>query len=147
MTVVVTVAALSVHLHFRPYAAAKLQVLETMSLSVSLLTFVLAQLLLASGNRGGDNPTAELIVAVAILAANALFVGMFCVLLRDEMARKVRLCSLARAQRLATLTAASYRCCLGAGTVGRTQGTCKAWHLALARAGWDAGASRQREAG
>ena len=39
MTVVVTMAALSLHLHYRPYAAPKLQVLETMSLSVSLLFF------------------------------------------------------------------------------------------------------------
>ena len=90
MTVVVTMAALSLHLHYRPYAAPKLQVLETMSLSVSLLTFVLAQLLLASGNEGSDSPVAELVVAIVIIAANAAFLCMFFVLLRGEMARKVR---------------------------------------------------------
>ena len=92
MTVLVTILALWLHTHFRPHQEAKLQFLESLSLAVSLLTFVLAQLLLASGNKGPDNPVAEFWVTVIVVAANALFGGVFLVLLRREVVSKVHRC-------------------------------------------------------
>lgn len=90
MAAMVTVLALCLHLHFKPHAFPRLQALEIMALSVSLLTFVLALLLLASGNGGSENATAELVVTLVIFLANALFVVVFILAMRSEAIKRVR---------------------------------------------------------
>ena len=92
MVVVVTTIALALHLWYKPYAVPKLQRLETLSLSVSLTTFVVAQLLLASGNQGdiSEHPVSNAIVTVALVAANVIFVVAFVMTVRHEVLDKVR---------------------------------------------------------
>merc|ERR1719197_1562486 len=90
MAAMVTVLALCLHLHFKPHAFPRLQALEIMALSVSLLTFVLALLLLASGNGGSENATAELVVTLVIFLANALFVVVFILAMRSEAIKRAK---------------------------------------------------------
>lgn len=90
VTVMVTTASLCLHLWYKPHAIPKLQLLENLSMVVSLVTFMLAQLLLATGNQGPDNPIASLVVTVIVLVCNVAFVIVFIVTLRQEVAAKVR---------------------------------------------------------
>ena len=91
MSTTVITAALCLHLQFKPYASAQLQMLETVSLCSSLLTYILAQLLVASDVDDPDSSTAGAVATALVIIANVVFGLTLVMSLRHEMAARVRL--------------------------------------------------------